>query len=456
MALTLHPNSGASILVELQEWDQRRPNNDCRLRGRSFAGNPAARQFAETLRRRVEIREGYEGIEITSSSFVGRVDIGSLRIAIRPKLPMMPLACLLRYAYGLRDLSTVEETLAPSTRNGLHDLLISLLADEIEELLHRGLSRRYVPLSETLANPKGRILVESLARRGGVREAQLPCRHFERRVDWHLNQVLRAGLDTASRMTQDRDLRRRVHQIADMFGDVKHLARLDTAAIDCAERGLTRLTLTSAPALTIIRLLHDMLGVAFNKESEPSRMPGFLFDMNTFFQRLLSRFLHENLVAQRVVDERGIRNVFAYAGPKPRTAPIPRPDYALYEGRKLRGFLDAKYRDAWERWIPAEWLYQLSIYALASPDQVSVLLYASTEADACDERIEVRPPVWLPGRGPACVILRPVVLTHLAELVGPKQGRQMAIRRRQLAEKLTSFEATTTSPPAGHRHVCEG
>ena len=298
---------------------------------------------------------------------------------------------------------------------------------------------------KTQETRKAGILVESLARRGGVREAQLPCRHFERRADWHLNRVLRAGLETASRMTEDRDLRRRVHQIADMFGDVERVARLDAAAIDGAERGLTRLTLTSAPALTIIRFLHDMLGVAFDKGSEPSRMPGFLFDMNSFFQRLLSRFLHENLVAQRVVDERGIRNVFAYVGPKPRTAPIPRPDYALYEGGNLRGFLDAKYRDAWERWIPAEWLYQLSIYALASPDQVSVLLYASMAADARDERIEVRPPVWLPGRGPACVILRPVVLTQLAELVDPKRGRQMAIRRRQLAEKLTSFEARTTS-----------
>jgi len=353
---------------------------------------------------------------------------------------MMPLACLLRYAYGLRDLAIVEKTLAPTTRHGLHDLLISLLADEIEELLHGGLSRRYVPLSENLANPKGRILVESLARRGGVREARLPCRHFERRADWHLNRVLRAGLETASQMTEDRDLRRRVHQIADMFGDVERLAKLDAVAIDDAERRLTRLTLASAPALTIIRLLHDMMGVAFDTESKPSRMPGFLFDMNRFFQRLLSRFLHENLGAQRVVDERGIRNVFAYVGPRPRAALVPRPDYALYEGRNLRGFLDAKYRDAWEHWVPAEWLYQLSIYALASPDRVSVLLYASMETDAHDERIEVRPPV-----GPATVILRPVVLTQLAELVEPKRGRQMAVRRQQLAEKLTSFEARAAS-----------
>src|SRR5205823_4053685 len=98
-------------------------------------------------------------------------------------------------------------------------------------------------------------------RRGGITEARLPCRHFERRFDWQLNQVLRAGLDAAARMTEDRDLRRRVHRLAVMFGDVERKAGLDAADIDRADRGLTRLTAAYAPALTIIRLLQDMLGL---------------------------------------------------------------------------------------------------------------------------------------------------------------------------------------------------
>ena len=436
----LGPDGGPAVLVELAEWDQVGPEQDPRLRGISLADDVSAQHLAQELRSRVDIREGRHGVEITSTSHVGRVDVGPLRIAIRPKLPAMPLARLLRYAYGLRDVRTVEETRAPATRHGLHDLLIAMLAAEVEELVHRGLARRYVPLLERLESPRGRIDLEELIRQGGAaKEARLPCHHFERRVDWHLNQVLRAGLDVAARMSEDRDLRRRVNRLAEMFAGVERKATLDAGDIDRAERGLTRLTAANGPALTIIRLLHDMLGVAFDPVRQPIRMPGFLFDMNTFFQRLLSRFLHDNLTGQRIKDEWAIRNVFAYApdaNPRRRTAPQPRPDYALFHGNSLRAFLDAKYRDTWARSLPVEWLYQLSIYALASPAGVSVLLYASMAGEAQDEQLDVRQPVAWSSKGQASVILRPVPLLGLGELLDPDRACSLARERRGWAEEL--------------------
>ena len=215
-----------AIVVALTEWDQVGPAQDLRLKGCSLAGDVQSRRLAEALRGRLDIREGYDGLEIASTSFVGRVDVGPLRIAIGPKLPAMPLARLLRYAYGLRDVATFEETRAPTIRHGLHDLLIALLAAEVGELLHRGLARHYVPLLEKLESPRGCVLIDQVIRQGGVREARLPCRHFERRADWHLYQVLRAGVEGAARMVEDRDLRRHVHQLWAMFGDVERLPRL--------------------------------------------------------------------------------------------------------------------------------------------------------------------------------------------------------------------------------------
>jgi 5-methylcytosine-specific restriction enzyme subunit McrC len=438
------PDSAGTLLIELAEWEQVGPAQDQRLLGISFADNTPARRLTQALRGRVDIREGYQGLEIATMSFVGRLDVGPLRIAIRPKLQAMPLARLLRYAYGLRDIATVEETSAPTTRYGLQDLLIAMLAAEVEELLHRGLARRYISLTEPLESPRGSIVFEELARRGGITEPRLPCRYFERRTNWHLNQVLRTGLDLAGQMTDDQDLRRRVHRLASAFGEVELKAKIEIADIDRAERGLNRMTSANAAALMIIRLLFDMLGLAFDQSGELLGSPGFLFDMNRFFQRLVSRFLHDNLIGQRIVDEWPIQNVFACsptANPRRRTAPSPRPDFALIHSNGLRGFLDAKYRDVWDHGLPADWLYQLSIYALSAPTRVSVLLYASMAEGARDERIDIRSPFLGAAHGPASVILRPVPLVKLAELLNPGRMHSLTAQRQKRAEDFVALRA---------------
>jgi 5-methylcytosine-specific restriction enzyme subunit McrC len=442
----LNPDNPPAISVELTEWDEVGPGRNRRLEGISLAGDAAARALAKAVRSVLDIREGYEGLEIKSTSFVGRVDIGPLRIIIRPKLPSMPLARLLRYAYGLRDIRTIEETQAPTTRDGFHDLLIAMLTAETEELLNRGLARHYVSLTEQLESPRGRILVQELINQGGVRQARLPCGHYERRANWHLNGVLRAGLHFAAQTTEDRYLRRRAHRLAEMLSDVD-LMKLDTRAVDQAERSLTRLTAAYSSALTIIRLLLDARGVAFERGGPETQIPGFLFDMNRFFQSLLSRFLREHLGEGRIEDERTTRKVFSYAldaNPKCRKPPAPRPDFALIRKNGPVAFLDAKYRDVWERGFPIEWLYQLSIYSLASIDKVSVLLYASMSENARDERLEVRSPGQSSGL-PASVILRPVLLSRMADLINPDHWGIFSAERRRWAEDLVTLRARTSA-----------
>ena len=221
-------------------------------------------------------------------------------------------------------------------------------------------------------------------------------------------------------------------------------AELVRSDLDRAEQMLTRLTAVYAPALGIIRLLLDAQGMAFEPPGQAQRVPGFLFDMNLFFQRLLSRFLHEHLPAgQRIEDEHTVRGVFAYApdaNPLKRAAPSVRPDYALVQDGALVRFLDAKYRDTWNCGCPAEWLYQLSTYALASPDRVSVLLYATMADNACEERMEVRPAVSWSGQPSATIVLRPIALGGLAQLVVPDTKVSQSLKQ-QYASELVSVGA---------------
>ena len=86
-------------------------------------------------------------------------------------------------------------------------------------------------------------------------------------------------------------------------------------------------------------------------------------------------------------------------GPKTQAA-----IFTVFHGKRLIGFVDAKCRDIWTRDLRAPWLYQLSIYSLASPSRMSIILYASMDDSARDEKIEIRPPLHEVLGTPASVV----------------------------------------------------
>ena len=436
-------SSPQRIAINLPEWTQVTLRKESGLEGLVLTEAAAAQ--AAALTGKLIICPGFHGIEIESTSYVGQVSVGPLHIAIRPKLTGVPLVTLLRYAYGLPDLGPLRDPVAtPLADQGIEDILAALLAAAAEELVYRGLARQYVSRTEHLESPRGRVLLGELARRGGVLEARLPCRHVERRADWRLNQVLRAGLRLAGGMAVDPALSRRILQLHARLDDTTPI-HLDLPVLAHAERSLTRLTAAYGPALAIIRLLLEAQEAAA-ESGDTREIAGFLFDMNKFFQRLLSRFLHDNLPSdQQLFDEQSVKGLFAYAlgaNPRGRAVPQIRPDFTLVEATTPARYLDAKYRDVWDKGCTPEWLYQLGLYALASSSRVSVLLYATTNTASHEERVEIRPPGNAGPMVAATVIIRPVHLTLMAELVGSEGGRDRAAERRCMARILVAAHPT--------------
>jgi 5-methylcytosine-specific restriction enzyme subunit McrC len=213
---------------------------------------------------------------------------------------------------------------------------------------------------------------------------------------------------------------------------------LGISEVERAEAGLNRLTERYRPALALIRLICGADGVSLEPTPKAVTVAGFLFDMNRFFQRLLSRFLQENLPDLSIVDERSIRTMLTYdptANPRRRGAPALRPDFAIFVHRKLRFYADAKYRDVWTNGLPMQWLYQLHAYANAAPDRVCVTIYPSADPLAQPERILGRPPA---GDGPGTTIsLRPLHLPTLAGIVSPRAAAAM---RHEVARKILAYE----------------
>ena len=413
------------VTVVLSEWDRKGPEEDDRLIGYSFEGDQFARNQAKRLTEsgRLEIRELREGLFIRSNSHVGTVQLASLRIVIQPKIRGTPLLNLLRYAYNLRklDLYTLAEQ-AIGDSNFL-DLLIHQLAAEVQELISRGLHRSYERTENVLASPRGRIDFQRYARQGGTAVAALPCIHHPRLQDTLINRVILSGLHVGNRLTDDLFLRTRLRRLArlmDAYVSPLKLARHTMAEV---QRVSDRRTTAYEPALTLINMLLQVESVLLEDELAQVNLPGFLFDMNRFFQSLLLRFLRENLLGYEVQDEHSLRGMMAYSqNPRGWRTPAPRPDYMIRQGARVVGVLDAKYIDLWSHGPSSSILYQLSIYALSQGiGSEATILYPTITREAKVAVLVVRDPFF--GTDQVRIRLRPVDLKYLEQLIGDSGSR---------------------------------
>jgi 5-methylcytosine-specific restriction enzyme subunit McrC len=434
-----------TIFIDLQEWSERTATeHPSPLAGISLE-DAEARALAHQLTEAemLEIRELREGLSIASTSYVGRIALGDLVITVQPKISGTPLVRLLHYAYGLRDLRLASPVGYAQEQWAFQEILIAQLVEEVSELVARGLHRRYRRTDEDLASPRGRIDLQRIAKQGGVIQATVPCTYYPRLEDCLVNQVLLQGLYLAARLTGESELRVRLYRLVCILEESVSSIRLDNPALKQLHREMDRLTSAYRPAVTIIELLLAGEGLSLDDGLQRLRLPGFLFDMNRFFQALLSRFLKEQLTDYEVRDQYQIKGMMTYDpayNPRRQRAPTPRPDYVIMQHGQVVSILDAKYRELWERDLPAHWLYQLAIYALSrQSEKIAVILYPTTDEEAREARIVLSDPIF--GTGQAVVVLRPVNLLRLEQLVSGTMTARNERERRAFAEWLAFGEA---------------
>jgi 5-methylcytosine-specific restriction enzyme subunit McrC len=405
----------------------------------SFSAYPAGRRLAEELTKagRMKIFELTRGLELQATSFVGRILIGDMTVTVHPKISGAPLLNLFRYAYGLRNLELYGDANFASARWTFQDLLVQQLAAEVTELLKRGIQRDYECVRSDLANPRGRIDFTrySIAPRA---QTTLPCVYYPRSEDTLLNRTLLAGLNLGASLATDLELKSHVRRIAKMLGATVTAQSIDRPLLAEALRAMDRRTSAYRPAFTLIELLLGDQGVTLDQQSAQIRLSGFLFDMNRFFQALISRFLHDHLSDVDVHDEFRLKGMFKYVSgqnPLSRREPSLRPDFVVMRDGKMRAILDAKYRDLWEQPLPREMLYQLALYALGrvSDERASTILYPTIDNSAREQSISIQEPVH--GVPQAKVSLRPVNLIKLEQLI--RSGQAARTQRVELAKQFT-------------------
>jgi 5-methylcytosine-specific restriction enzyme subunit McrC len=435
-----------TVEVRLIEWQELAPDA-APLAGLSFADS-STRVLAEQLTRArvLEVEELRSGVRVRARSHVGRVRLGPLTINVEPKIAPTDLVELLRYAYRLPPLRRFGSVDVSGAGTLLQDLLAEQLLEETRRLIGRGLAKAYVARHESLESARGRIDLIAIAKGSNASSARLPCRHHLRVVDNQLNRILCAGVRLAGAVAGDPSLRAALRRTATALGSEIADVSLTRLAIAKAERGLNRLTSSYEPALRLIALLFESSGISLDDETSIV-VPGFLFDMNRFFQALLSRLLSDGLPESQLQEEYALAGMMRYApgrNPRARKSPRPRPDFLVTSPLHQPVLFDAKYRDLWNRELPREMLYQLAVYALSQPSPShATILYPTTDVAATDAAIAISDPMHSGVR--AHVVLRPVPLGSLVASVRAASADDLT----RIARSLV-FGAEASTPAACH------
>ncbi|MCL6459077.1 MAG: McrC family protein [Gorillibacterium sp.] len=156
-------------------------------------------------------------------------------------------------------------------------------------------------------------------------------------------------------------------------------------------------------------------------------LPGHFFDMNRFFETLVSKLLKTLSQKYKEVDQYRLNHLFAYDSahnPQRRQSPTPRPDFAILKKGQPQQLLDAKYRDLWDKSLPRDMLYQLAMYALSGVGNSATILYPVLHDLSEPQHIQVHNP--LSGGLKARIYLKPINLIKVAGWIQEKNMSSLA------------------------------
>lgn len=309
------------------------------------------------------------------SSFVGALNLGSLSIVIRPKIPVDRVMFLVAYAmdpkgwrYLVSDLLSDEHIL---------ESIVPALVYHVRQGIKRGLLQGYRREEDSLRTVKGRIrFQDQLNRRYGV-VLPLELTYDEFTEDIEENRLLKGALHRLSRFPMRfSESRRQVASLRPVFNNVE----LTNYPRGAPSIKYTRLNEHYRPAVELARLIVDnsSLEIRHGKVAGTS----FLLDMNRIFERFLFVSLQEALGLtgeqwkkyKLTLDEADVIRL--------------EPDFSWWDNGRCCFVGDAKYKETDIMGFRHADIYQILAYCTATKLPTGLLVYAAGEAGPGLHRIK--------------------------------------------------------------------
>jgi len=337
-----------------------------------LAGVPAD-VLGERLEGFVNLRLSLKGaeIELRAGVKVGSIQVGGVRVDVRPRLASAELATLIRYALG-GVIDALERSHVGAEWIGLDELLCVIFAEELTRIRQVGLSRNYVNRRQALPVLRGRpdFLGSFPYNDDGM--SSFVCRFHELTCDNLDNQLILAGLERACLMGISVGTRRNL---------LEHWQAWASLASPTAASGGTEFAKARGKYTRLsdhYRLAHNLAEIILQGRSpaavyetgvQPTK--GLFVDMPALFDRFVERLLRTATRRQGLRIESQQSDRWGFTDAEGASYRRFRPDLVVYDHETPIAVVDAKYKDYWEgaptsgaptQPISNEDLYQMFFY----------------------------------------------------------------------------------------------
>ncbi|MBZ9778447.1 McrC family protein [Psychroflexus sp. CAK8W] len=239
------------------------------------------------------IRDG-----VKFQNYVGVIQIGGLTIEILPKADQKKITHKEEYDHWHKvlldmlricrriQISSVSEASLKRRYNSILDLYFETYLDELENLIHTGLIKKYRKQSGNLNALKGRIEFSKNIQKNLIHKERFYTHHQVYDYDHLINQILLEGLNVLSIISSNPILKDRISRITSLFPEVKKLKVQPTHFRNLKQ---TRKTAPYAKAIQIARMI--LLNYSPDIIRGQENMLTLLFDMNKLWEEYIYRML---------------------------------------------------------------------------------------------------------------------------------------------------------------------
>lgn len=240
----------------------------------------------------LSIKELKSGLEISPSSYVGKIQFSNFAVQVSPKYSLDEgnLRKLLDYVLPLKPKMVFVESaidVEADQRDLLLDIVINSLIFQCNQLLKQGLMKSYVVHEENVPFLRGKLMMKQQIQNTMKNNVKFACQYDELEQDNLENRILLAALGASHNITKNEELKRNLRMLMHQFDLV--VSRTPISIHDFDKISYNRLNQHYEAAHNLSRLILKSSGFKEYRSEKKIKIKPFFIDMDDVFEKFVEK-----------------------------------------------------------------------------------------------------------------------------------------------------------------------